>query len=160
MEVEPRFPGSTDCSMSLYWLRYLGMCNFACVWSCEHCEPCAYYLPSRFETGGFLWLNTVSWRCVLCKELADYLSIPHLGGRWRTVRRRASSSWVCTKREIAQKCIGCKSGFMRRRRQKSSFSPSQLPSSDLQPNFLLTAPHTSTPWSNKSVYLLYPSWPD
>ena len=42
---------------------------------------------------------------------AHYLCIPHLCGRWRTVRRRASTPWVCTNKEIAPKRIGCNVGL-------------------------------------------------
>ena len=40
----------------------------------------------------------------------------------------------------------------------SHLSPSQLSSTDLQPNFLLTFPHTPTPSSNKSGITLHPTW--
>ena len=37
-------------------------------------------------------------------------------------------------------------------------NPSQLSSTDLQPNFLLTAPHTSAPSSKKLGIILQPTW--
>ena len=146
----PDFPVVQTVAWSLYWLRYLGVCNFARVWSCEHCERCACCLPSRFETGGFLWLSTVSWRCVLCKEMIIYEYIWAVGGeQWGEELLVLGSA---QKGKRPQNASAAKSGCIRRRRQKSSLSPSQLSSTDLQPNFFLTAPHTPTPWSKKSGY--------